>query len=204
MRTASHEVRGFDRSPYYQDPTVEPNPEELERLSEGVACRVIYAQSAIDMPGRWADIEAGIAACEQARVLPDLPAKPVLYADTTATLAMRSDPAGQLSVVLVHRSPLLDALSALFEAYWRQAIPIAIATDGASRTTAADTREEQLARLLAAGPGDDAIQRTLGVSASTVHRRVHDLMRRPGARTRFQAKYQLSRTHRDSPRHSAD
>jgi len=34
----------------------------------------------------------------------------------------------------------------------------------------------QLVRLLAAGLGDSAIQRALGVSASTVHRRVRALM----------------------------
>lgn len=197
MRTASHEVRGFDRPPYYKDPTLEPNPEELERLSEGVVCRAIYAQSAVEMPGRWADIEAGIAAGEQARVLPDLPAKLVLYDDTTATLSMQSDPSGPISVIIVHRSPLLDALSALFEAYWERAIPIAI---DSAVSAASDAREEQLVRLLAAGMGDDAIQRALGVSASTVHRRVHDLMRRLGARTRFQAGYQLARAGRDRAR----
>ncbi|WP_194921765.1 LuxR C-terminal-related transcriptional regulator [Catenulispora rubra] len=197
MRTAKHQVRGFDRPPYYKDPTTEPNAEELERLSEGVVCRAIYAQAAVDMPGRWADIEAGIAAGEQARVLPELPAKMVLYDDTTATLATQSDPAGPLSVIIVHRSPLLDALSALFEAYWQQAIPITI---DAAHPVTTDAREEQLVRLLAAGLGDDVIQRTLGVSASTVHRRIRHLMRKLGAQTRFQAGYQLARARQERPR----
>lgn len=45
--------------------------------------------------------------------------------------------------------------------------------------------EARLIRLLAAGLGDNA-QRALGVSASTVQRRVRGLMMRLGATSRFQ------------------
>jgi DNA-binding NarL/FixJ family response regulator len=124
-------------------------------------------------------------------VLPELPAKLTLFDDFAATLSVRSGSAGAVSVIVVHRSPLLDALSALFEAYWQRAIPFTLAPR--DQTGASRPKDEQLVRLLAAGLGDDAIQRALGVSASTVHRRVHDLMVRLGARTRFQAGYQLAR-----------
>ena len=70
--------------------------------------------------------------------------------------------------VVVHRSPLLDALSALFERYWERAVPIAVGADGAvgtepPRQSALD--EARLIRLLATGLGDRAIQRALGVAA---------------------------------------
>jgi DNA-binding NarL/FixJ family response regulator len=54
--------------------------------------------------------------------------------------------------------------------------------------------ETRLIRLLAAGLGDDAIRRALGVSPSTVHRRIRDLMHRLGATTRFQAGLQIGRS----------
>ncbi len=192
-RAVSKELRAFDCPPYFADP-LEPDSVELQRLADGVAYRVIYAQHAIDVPGRWADLEAGIAAGEQARVLPELPAKLTLFDDFAATLSLQTGPSGSVSVIVVHRSPLLDALSALFEAYWQRAIPFALDSgDVAGLPATARTKDEQLVRLLAAGLGDDAIQRALGVSASTVHRRVHDLMVRLGARTRFQAGFQLAR-----------
>ncbi|HEY3716257.1 MAG TPA: helix-turn-helix domain-containing protein [Jatrophihabitantaceae bacterium] len=189
-RAVSKELRAFDRPPYFSDP-LEPDSVELQRLADGITYRVIYAQSVVDVPGRWADLEAGIAAGEQARVLPELPAKLTLFDDFAATLSMQAGPAGAVSVLVVHRSPLLDSLSALFEAYWQRAIPL-----GVDEASGSQPHDDQLVRLLAAGLGDSAIQRALGVSASTVHRRVHALMSGLGARTRFQAGFQLARMRR--------
>jgi hypothetical protein len=186
----SKELRAFDCPPYFSDP-LEPDSVELQRLADGISYRVIYAQNVVEVPGRWADLEAGIIAGEQARVLPDLPAKLTLFDDFAATLSMPVGAAGGVAVIVVHRSPLLDALSALFEAYWQRAIPL-----GLDEAPSPPTRDDQLIRLLTAGLGDDAIQRALGVSASTVHRRVRALMHGLDARTRFQAGFQLGRLRR--------
>ena len=85
-------------------------------------------------------------------------------------------------------------------------MPIVIGADGAlggepPAQSAAD--EDRLIRLLAAGLGDNAIQRALGVSASTVQRRVRGLMTRLGATSRFQAGLLIGRMKPDwdgSPR----
>lgn len=112
-----HEVRAFDCPPYLADP-LEPDPAELERLAHGIAYRVIYADEVLRVPGRWADLEAGIAAGEQARVAPNLPAKLTLFDDFVAVMPVRpADADRPTAAVVVHRSPLLDALSALFERY---------------------------------------------------------------------------------------
>jgi len=192
QNAAEREVRGFDCPPYFADPT-DPDPMELERLGQGVSYRVIYAEEVLRVPGRWRDLEAGISAGEQARVVQRLPAKLTLFDDFAATLPVTGRPAaaedGSKAVVVVHRSPMLDALSALFEAYWDQAVPLVLNADGvpakAEPVTSMD--DARLIRLLTAGFGNDAIQRALGVSASTVQRRVHELMERLGAKTRFQA-----------------
>jgi DNA-binding CsgD family transcriptional regulator len=198
QRAARQQVRGFDCPPYFADP-VEPDPLELERLAQGVSYRVIYADEVLQVPGRWRDLEAGISAGEQARVIHRLPVKLTLFDDFAATLPMTDGPAldGTMSkaVIVVHRSPMLDSLSALFESYWEQAVPLAFGSDGVPVTARSDeaVEETRLVRLLAAGFGNDHIQRVLGVSASTVQRRVHELMARLGAKTRFQAGLMLGR-----------
>jgi hypothetical protein len=47
--------------------------------------------------------------------------------------------------------------------------------------------DARLIRLLSAGFGNGAMQRALGVNASTVQRRIHELMERLGAKSRLQA-----------------
>jgi hypothetical protein len=192
QKAAEREVRGFDCPPYFADPA-DPDPMELERLSEGVSYRVIYAEEVLRAPGRWRDLEAGISAGEQSRIVQQLPAKLTLFDDFAATLPVSRRPdsadAGSRAVVVVHRSPMLDALSALFEAYWDQAVPLVLNADGvhALAGPVPSLDDARLIRLLSAGFGNDAIQRALGVSASTVQRRIHELMERLGAKTRFQA-----------------
>lgn len=200
QQSLSAELRAFDCPPYLADPN-ETDPTEVARLADGVGYRVIYTQDVLDAPGRWADLELSIVAGEQARVLQQLPTKLTLFDDVAALLFLEASESRPPSVVVVHRSPLLDALSALFETYWRMAIPLTIKSAGIVGLDAAPpprAEEERLIRLLAAGMGDDAIQRVLGVSASTVHRRVHDLMRSLGAKSRFQAGLQLGRMGRDT------
>jgi hypothetical protein len=192
QEAAEREVRGFDCPPYFADPT-DPDPMELKRLAAGVSYRVIYAEEALRAPGRWRDIEAGISAGEQARVVQRLPAKLTLFDDLAATLPLIGRPGtaddASKAVVVVHRSPMLDALSALFEAYWDQAVPLVLNAAGVPTKAAhmPSLNDARLIRLLAAGFGNDAIQRALSVSASTVQRRIHELMERLGAKSRFQA-----------------
>lgn len=189
---ASAEIRAFDRPPYVDNP-LEPDATELQRLADGVAYRVIYSQDVLDEPGRYADVESGVRAGEEAAVSPHLPAKLTLFDDVAASVALAPGEPSEAALVVVHQSPLLDALSALFESYWQQATRLALDNRqhlGGSRP-GDDPMESRLVQLLASGMTDEAIQHTLGVSASTVHRRVHALMVRLGARSRFQAGLQL-------------
>src|SRR5215510_8168668 len=123
MMRAASSIRCCLRSSSGSADPMEPDPLELERLAAGVAYRVIYAEEVLQVPGRWHDLEAGIAAGEQARVAPHLPVKLTLFDDFAATLPMADTAAGNgtaaRSVVVVHRSPMLDSLAALFEAYWQ-------------------------------------------------------------------------------------
>ena len=106
-RAVSHELRAFDCPPYFADPR-EPDPSNCSGWPTASSYRVIYAQEVVDVPGRWVDLEAGIAAGEQARVLPDLPAKLTLFDDFAATLSVHDRRGGGVSVGH-RRSPLAVA-----------------------------------------------------------------------------------------------
>jgi DNA-binding CsgD family transcriptional regulator len=195
QRAVRTQVRALDCPPYFGDP-VEPDPVELERLRDGVAYRVIYAEDVLRTPGRWADVEAGLNAGEDARMVPELPAKLTLFDDFAASLPINPHNGRPTAVAVVHPSPMLDCLAALFELYWSIAVPLVVTPAGepAPAPGLVSPDETRLIRLLAAGLGDDAIRRTLGVSPSTVHRRIRDLMHRLGATTRFQAGLQIGRS----------
>lgn len=207
QQAVERSVRGLDRPPYASDPA-EFNPGEEERLARGVSYQVIYDQVVVETPERWPAIERGLALGEQARVLPGLPIKLTLFDDLAATLPIVSASGDVTGAIVVHRSPLLDGLSALFDAYWAQAVPLTPDWPGQDRPPAdgadARSRADRLVTLLSAGMTDEAIRRTLGVSSSTVQRSVSDLLRRLGARTRFQAGLQIGRGHARRGRASQD
>lgn len=187
QRAARRSVRGIDRPPYADNPSV-INTAELDRIPSGVEYRAIYDQSVVEMPERWPDIQASIAAGEQARVLAGIPFKVTLYDDWGATMPVVNQAGEVMALMIVHKSPLLEGLSALFEAYWERALPLS-----SEPQSGQDDRQERLITLLSAGMSDAAIRRTLGVSASTVQRDIRDLMSKLGVATRFQAGLQLGR-----------
>lgn len=195
QRGVKREVRAFDCPPYAYPETVgEPDAVECAALAKGISYRVIYHRPTIDTHHQWPSIEAAMAAGEQSRVRDDLPVKLTLFDDTAAAVPITTA-TGKRIAVLVRSSSLLSALSALFESYWADAVPLtpqAQPMDTPPKQRLSDA-ELRLAAMLAAGLSDDAIRRNLEVSASTVQRRIRDLLRRLGAKTRFQAGLQLGR-----------
>lgn len=187
QRAARRSVRGIDRPPYATDPSV-INTAELDRLPSGVEFRAIYDQSVVELPERWPDIQASIAAGEQARVLAGIPFKVTLYDDWGASMPVVNEAGDVVALMIVHKSPLLEGLSALFEAYWERALPLTPAPPSGQVD-----RHERLVTLLSAGMSDAAIRRTLGISASTVQRDIRELISSLGVATRFQAGLQLGR-----------
>lgn len=189
-RDARSEIMAMERPPYLE-PQTAPNPLEMEALQHGITHRVLYEQSAIDMPGRAHEIMQGVAFGEQARVVPSLPMRMIVVDRRIAFLPARRGALIVDPLLVVHPGALLDAALAAFEHIWDKAIPL----DAAGRASPVGLSEDDrmLLDLLAAGLTDDAIARQVGVSPRTVQRRVSDLTGRLGARTRFQAGLQASR-----------
>lgn len=194
---ARHQVRAFDRPPYV-DPPGSSLDLQTQRLRAGITHRVIYDREAAAWPGRMRDdIVASIRAGEKARIRPELPLK-LLISDNEAAM-LRLTPQ---AAYLIHRSPILAALEALFESEWVQAVPLRDPDASPSGrgedspvpdTAAPDADTRTLLNLLAMGLTDSAIARAQGWSERTTQRRIRRLMEHLGATTRFQASLTAAR-----------
>jgi Sugar-specific transcriptional regulator TrmB len=200
---ARTQVRAFDRPPYVDRPGTNLAP-QIQRQRRGVAHRVIYDQTSVAWPGRMQrDIVPSVRAGEKARVRPGLPLKLLLSDDRVGIIPFSLAPGGQSAAYVIHRSPLLVALGALFEAEWERGVPLSglVAPPPESLPVRApgtaeaqpDEETRGLLTLLATGLTDAAIARSLGWSARTTQRRIQRLMHTLGASTRFQASLAAAR-----------
>jgi sugar-specific transcriptional regulator TrmB/DNA-binding CsgD family transcriptional regulator len=193
QRAIRRTLRCFDKAPYAAN-MVGYNEIEADLLRRGGVSQVIYERTAAEAPGRVADLEWGISLGEQARVLPHLPTKLILVDDTLAILPLQAAPEAIESIVVVHKSALLEAIIALFETLWEIAIPLRLPTADAQPTGQPDgqptgqpnAEERRILALLAVGIPDEVIARELGLSDRTYQRRLHGLMQQLNAQTRFQ------------------
>src|SRR5262249_9220619 len=126
-----------------------------------------------------------IAAGEEARVVGEVPLKLLLIDDRYALLPARAGHLLTEGMLVVRGGGLLTALSALFETVWAAALPLGLDPDAPSPRPGLD--DDTIIALLGSGLGDQAIAHHLGVGLRTVQRRIHDIMQRLNAVTRFQA-----------------
>lgn len=188
-----HQMRGFDRPPYSREPGTS-YPMERRRLEVGVTYRVIYDSEAITLPGRmYDDILPSTAAGELARTAPQLPIKLIISDDRLALIPAAVTSRSVDTTFVIRKSPILDALIALFEAEWAKATPIpgsrleAGSGSGQGPGGAPDAETATLLAMLAAGMTDAAIARSLSWSMRTTQRRMKQLMTDLGVTSRFQA-----------------
>jgi len=188
---AAEDVLIIDSPPYLFGQPV-PNDEELQALQRGVRYRCIYHAPGLEDADHLQQMLTCVAAGEQARSLPDVRMK-MIIADRRIALVPLSflGPSSVRARILVHSSPLLDALVMCFEFLWARATPIAGGPAG-PQVTLGD-QDRRLLSMLASGIKDRAIARALGVTERTVGRRVQELMTQLQATTRFQAGLQASR-----------
>ncbi|MFF8883540.1 helix-turn-helix transcriptional regulator [Streptomyces flaveolus] len=197
QRATNTQVRGFDCPPYAAAAGhSEPNPVELELLARGVKYRVLYDSSVLELPGWLEDVTTGIRLGEQARIATGLPTKLAISDDRIAMLPLlRPGDNTVTASYVIHPSPLLDALVALFEAVWERSVQIRPSTPPAIEhlPERLSPEEEKLLTLLASGATDKSAGRALGWSERTVQRHITKLLRRFGAQTRFQLAMEATR-----------
>jgi DNA-binding CsgD family transcriptional regulator len=183
-RGAREDIRGIDSPPYYAD--ADANLIEVDNLGRGVRYRVVYATAALERADYLAhNVLPGVRGGEEARTLPHVPVKLMLFDDDCAVVSRSSsDSAADRSALLIRPCSLLSALDGLFEMCWRAALPF----DIRDRPTGQHLQphERRLLGLLAAGMGDDQAARALGVSRRTLFRYLESMMARTGSANRFQ------------------
>lgn len=108
----------------------------------------------------------------------------IIFDNETAVLPL--NPACEGEGISVHRDPaVLCALSSLFESFWLSATPLGLTLPfGGEQLSRA---ERALLESLSLGRIDREIAQDMGVSMSTVARRIAEIMERLNARTRFEA-----------------
>jgi sugar-specific transcriptional regulator TrmB/DNA-binding CsgD family transcriptional regulator len=184
---AKDEILAFDRPPYvtWVTPTEELDAEQ-PLLERGVRIRIIYSTDALEASGRLPALLSLARLGEESRVLPELPIKLRIIDREKAMVPLTGQAHATESVAIIHRSGLLEALIALFESYWSQAIPL-IANPQNTAMPEISPGQQRVLNLLAAGLKDQSIARQLGVSMRTSRRRISEVMTALHASTRFQA-----------------
>lgn len=162
---------------------------QREAQARGVCYRSIVDTAFLMLPGAVERTRSDMDAGELVRVFPDLPFKMMLADRRIAIIPLNLGESHSASL-LVRSSALLDALYALFEILWERSAPISFTDAGEVHMDDAEAelpeRARDLMALMAAGLNDKAIAYELGISASTLNRRIGEMMKALHARTRFQ------------------
>ncbi|MFJ7336371.1 helix-turn-helix domain-containing protein [Streptomyces sp. NPDC101116] len=191
-QSAKSEVLRLDSPPYHA-PHGGADPIEFEKLGSGVEYRVVYSRSAVANSAYYnRSIQPCVAAGEQARVLPAIPVKMTVFDRRLAVVSMSVVETDiNESLLIVHPSSLLSALTGLFETSWRTALPMHLNGGVPSALTPMHRR---ILELLATGVTDDTIAELLGVSRRTLSRHLEQLNARAGSLSRFQMALHAARS----------
>ncbi|HKD98915.1 MAG TPA: LuxR C-terminal-related transcriptional regulator [Micromonosporaceae bacterium] len=195
QRAARHGVRAFVQ-PNPMVVTREENVDEERAVVRGVRYRVVLSLPVLDAPGMVAQVAETLDAGEEIRVVSSLPLRMIIADDQLAIVPL-VEAGSQPGAVLVHRSGLLEALIALFEAVWATAYPLRSLPDARVEqlpsVPALEPIDVQVMALMLTGLTDHSIAVQLGLSLRTVQRRIQHLMRLAGVTTRVQLGWHAAR-----------
>jgi len=178
--SAQTEVRILDMPPYVSSESA--NLAELDALARGVSYRVLYDVRSFDVVGKREGMQRCVEAGEQARILTGLPCK-INLADDRLAMTVDGIEGEVTSAIVIYPSPVLEALSALFEQLWSRGSPSVSAAEGSA---VLGTLGSQVLQMLVAGTKDETIARQLNVHMRTVRRHVAIATQALGANSRVQ------------------
>jgi DNA-binding CsgD family transcriptional regulator len=172
----------------------EPSAADLASLARGLDLRCIYGTTYLDEAGALSTAAVLRAAGEQQRVHSRLPMTMLIFDDDVAVLPTDRHGHPSRGAAIVRSSSVVSMCIALFEEFWRQALPLPGLGDAAEAAAASEAdAEAEVVRLLLAGFQDERIARELGLSVRTVRRRIRGLMDRHGVASRTQLGAALAR-----------
>jgi DNA-binding CsgD family transcriptional regulator len=153
-------------------------------VGTAVTSKSVYQHSALQDPPtveylRWLAMHGF-----QLRTTAALPSRMVIFDRQIAVLPMSSEDSSEGAIVLYGKATVA-AFCSLFDWVWERAIPVELKPGKNDGVIAA--LEVEAIWLLAQGYTDETVAKRLGVSPRTSRRIVESMMRRLGARSRFQA-----------------
>ncbi|ONI53448.1 MULTISPECIES: LuxR family transcriptional regulator [Streptomyces] len=164
------------------------NESEERAASRGVVYRVVVEREVLSLPSGILELSAALSRDEQCRVVDRVPTKLVIADGTTAMVPLTGRGAEPAALV-VHASGLLESLMGLFEAVWREAMPLRLGEGGGGVRedgVGPDPTDLEILSLLLAGLTDASVAKQLELGLRTVQRRVKGLMELTGVSTRLQ------------------
>lgn len=194
QQAAVTELRTFITAPFIAVPPGENDAEPAAR-DRGVRFRGVLERAVLAEPMVLDEVVDSLRNGVELRIVDTLPLKLLLADNDLGLVPLLVDPAGSAGepgAVLLQRSGLLAALSALFESVWRQAYPLTLANldgvapSGADETESLSALDRKILGLLLAGLTDQAVASQLELSLRTVQRRLRHLQDVAGVKTRMQ------------------
>lgn len=163
------------------------NESEERATVRGVTYRVVVERDVLSLPSGIVELSAALGRDEQCRVVDRVPTKLVL-ADAALAMVPLTGRGAEPAALVIHASGLLESLTGLFEAVWRDAMPLRLGVSGISEGhgPGADPTDLEILSLLLAGLTDASVAKQLDLGLRTVQRRVKGLMELTGVSTRLQ------------------
>lgn len=163
------------------------NESEEQAATRGVTFRVVVEREVLALPSGILELSAALSRDEQCRVVDRVPTK-LVVADGGLAMVPLTGRGAEPAALVVHASGLLESLMGLFEAVWREAMPLRLGESGLVRedTTGPDPTDLEVLSLLLAGLTDASVAKQLDLGLRTVQRRVKGLMELTGVSTRLQ------------------
>ncbi|MFD9033963.1 helix-turn-helix domain-containing protein [Streptomyces sp. NPDC059567] len=166
---------------------MENDAEELV-AGRGVSYRVVIEREVLTLPTGIIELSAALGRDEQIRVVDRVPTK-LVVADRALAMVPLTGRGAEPAALVVHSSGLLESLMGLFEAVWRDALPLRLGAGAQVTETEVpgpDVTDLEILSLLLAGMTDASVAKQLDLGLRTVQRRVKGLMELSGVTTRLQ------------------
>ncbi|MBO0916050.1 helix-turn-helix domain-containing protein, partial [Streptomyces laculatispora] len=153
------------------------NESEEQAATRGVTFRVVVEREVLALPSGILELSAALSRDEQCRVVDRVPTK-LVVADASLAMVPLTGRGAEPAALVVHASGLLESLMGLFEAVWREAMPLRLGESGLLRedATGPDPTDLEVLSLLLAGLTDASVAKQLELGLRTVQRRVKGLM----------------------------
>ncbi|MFJ6462622.1 helix-turn-helix domain-containing protein [Streptomyces sp. NPDC091387] len=163
------------------------NESEEQAATRGVTFRVVVEREVLALPSGILELSAALSRDERCRVVDRVPTK-LVVADASLAMVPLTGRGAEPAALVVHASGLLESLMGLFEAVWREAMPLRLGESGLLRedATGPDPTDLEVLSLLLAGLTDASVAKQLELGLRTVQRRVKGLMELTGVSTRLQ------------------